>query len=128
MSKKLNTVNYNEIGKRIKYIRTSKKMSQLRLAELCGLSNQHISNIENAKAKLGLGTLLSIANALNCSADELLCDNIYTTQNNFVYCKEIDGILSTLTHEELKTFPIFLKLYKNLYKSVSSSLNDKIQK
>lgn len=67
-------MNYALIGTRIKKIRKSQKLTQERLSEMAGISPQHMSQIESAKTKLSLPTLINICNALNVSADKILCD------------------------------------------------------
>ena len=67
-------LNYALVGMRIKKIRRSLKMTQDRLSELSGISPQHLSQIESAKTKLSLPTLINICNALNVTADNILCD------------------------------------------------------
>lgn len=67
-------LNYALIGARIKRIRKSQKLTQERLSEMAGISPQHMSQIESAKTKLSLPTLINICNALNVSADKVLCD------------------------------------------------------
>ena len=67
-------LNYALIGARIKRIRKSQKLTQERLSEMAGISPQHMSQIESAKTKLSLPTLINICNALNVSANKILCD------------------------------------------------------
>ena len=67
-------LNYALIGTRIKKLRKSKKMTQDRLSELSNISPQHLSQIESAKTKLSLPTLINICNALNVTTDKILCD------------------------------------------------------
>lgn len=67
-------LNYTLIGTRIKKKRKSQKLTQERLSEMAGISPQHMSQIESAKTKLSLPTLINICNALNVSADKILCD------------------------------------------------------
>ena len=67
-------LNYTLIGTRIKKKRKSQKLTQERLSEMAGISPQHMSQIESAKTKLSLTTLINICNALNVSADKILCD------------------------------------------------------
>lgn len=56
----------------IKRIRTEKKLSQEKLAELSNLSSPFISDIENGKKWGSFETLVSIANALEVEPYELL--------------------------------------------------------
>ena len=68
-------LNYALIGARIKRIRKLQKLTQERLSEMAGIrSPQHMSQIESAKTKLSLPTLINISNALKVSADKILCD------------------------------------------------------
>ncbi|PWA09225.1 XRE family transcriptional regulator [Pueribacillus theae] len=53
-----------ELGKRIKLMRTKKKLTQASLAELVGITKSHISKIENGVATPSLVTLSKIAEAL----------------------------------------------------------------
>lgn len=69
-------MNKNELNKlyieNIKKIRTEKKLSQEKLAELSNLSSPFISDIENGKKWGSFETLVSIANALEVEPYELL--------------------------------------------------------
>lgn len=62
------------VGQRIKMARESKNLSQEDLAEMVDLSPSHISVIERGVKTTKLDTFVSIANALEVSADTLLVD------------------------------------------------------
>lgn len=66
-------IDYKHIGARIRAIRIEKKITQEQLAEAVGVGTSHISHIETGSGTASLETLVQIINALNCSADELLC-------------------------------------------------------
>ena len=66
-------IDYKDIGARIRTVRQSRKMTQERLAEMVGVGVTHISHIETGKSIPSLQTFVDILNALDCSADELLC-------------------------------------------------------
>ena len=55
----------NKLGKNIKDIRKSKKLSQEKLAELVGKSRNYIGMIERGETNIPTITLLEIAKALN---------------------------------------------------------------
>ena len=57
------------IGKLIADIRKEKGLSQAQLAERCGTHQGHIARIELGKYSVGLDTLASIAEALDCQLD-----------------------------------------------------------
>lgn len=65
-------INYEIIGIRVKKIRNEKGMTQEELAEKSHLSTVYIGYVENAKRKVGLSALISIANALEVGIDYLL--------------------------------------------------------
>ena len=69
-------LDYREIGRNIRYYRLKKGMNQRELAERVHVSDQHISHIENAHTKLGLPTLVAIANALETDCNSLLGDTL----------------------------------------------------
>lgn len=62
----------NEIGTRISEIRKSKGMFQTELAEKTGLSQNHISRIENNQYVPRLDIAKRIADALDCKVDDFL--------------------------------------------------------
>ncbi|WP_250228516.1 helix-turn-helix domain-containing protein [Anaeropeptidivorans aminofermentans] len=93
-------LDYRAIGQRIRSIRLKGGLTQEKLAELTELSNQHISNIETGSTKLSLQTLVKIANALDSSADEILCDNV--TKTKPIYDNEILQELADCNEQETR--------------------------
>ena len=66
------------IGANIRKIRQKRHMQQDVLAEKVGLSPNYIGMIERGEKTLSLESLINILNALNASADEVLCDSLHT--------------------------------------------------
>lgn len=64
------------VGKRIQKLRQAKKLTQLQLAEMVGLSTNYLSDIERGKSSPRLDKLAAIMNALECSADDVFSDVI----------------------------------------------------
>lgn len=64
---------YKFLGSRIRAVRLEKKITQEKLAEAAGVGVTHISHIETGNSIPSLQTLVDIINALDCSADDLLC-------------------------------------------------------
>ncbi|MBD7945859.1 MULTISPECIES: helix-turn-helix domain-containing protein [Psychrobacillus] len=58
-------MNSKDIGKKIKSVRSKKKMTQQVLADLAGITKSHISKIENGLTTPTLVTLSNIAKALD---------------------------------------------------------------
>ena len=70
------------IGARVRHHRKQNGLSQEKLAERVGRSRVSISRIERGEKALSLEGLLSIANALSVSADDLLAGNLLSANTN----------------------------------------------
>lgn len=73
-------------------------IKQSELAELIGVSDNQISNIENGKSFTKFSNFILICNALECNADYFISGII----NNSID-KEIEEMILTLSIEEQKT-------------------------
>lgn len=80
-------MDYVMLGKNIRKYRLMHGMRQEDLAELCGCSNSHIGQIENARGVPSLEMTVKIANALSVTVDQLVKKD-YTNPEK-VYLKEI---------------------------------------
>ena len=60
------------LNQRIREIRIAKKLSQVDLAKLLGVTKQSVSNWENDNIQPSVEMLLKIADALNVTTDYLL--------------------------------------------------------
>ena len=69
-------IDYKSVGARIRTVRLTKKLTQEQLAEAAGVGVTHISHIETGNCIPSLQVMIDIINALDCSADELLCMEI----------------------------------------------------
>ena len=76
-------LDYKAIGKRIKIARIKADMKQEHLAEKSGLSPTHVSNVETGTTKVSLSAIVSLANALGVTADDLLCDSVVHARVQF---------------------------------------------
>lgn len=73
-------IDYADIGSRIRAVRLERKMTQEQLANAVNLGVTHISHIETGSSIPSLQSFIAILNALNCSADELLCRELITAR------------------------------------------------
>jgi len=71
---------YGLLGQRIRAARLAAGLSQEQLAEMVGLTSQHISHTEVASTKISLPSLVKIANALHTSVDKLISDSMYDSK------------------------------------------------
>jgi len=91
-------VKFDSIGKNIRQYRLAKKMRQEDLAEKTELSVTYIGMLERGEKTPSLETLISILNALDASADVVLCDVLkagYKVKNSLLEDK-----LSQLSQED----------------------------
>lgn len=105
------TLDYPAIGKRIKIARIKAGLSQERLAEKADVSTGHMSNIETGSANVSLKTLVSIANTLHVTLDELLADSVISTTS--VIRSDIEEILSDCDEYEIRTIASIMEAAKD---------------
>lgn len=116
-------VDYVKLGARVKARREKSRMSQSELASEVDLSTQHVSNIENAKTKVSLEKIVDIANILDCSVDELLCDSVVKAK--VIYINEVAGLIESFSDAEVRALPEFLRSYSHFSKLLESYLQRK---
>lgn len=92
-------LDYKAIGKRIKIARIKADLTQEQLAENVSLSVSHMSNIETGTTKVSLTALVSIANALSVSVDNLLADNLVSARPQLE--NDVQQVLSKCSPYEL---------------------------
>lgn len=60
-----------KFGAKLAYIRKSKKLSQMKLAEIVDMNFNYIGQIERGEANVTIHTMVILANALNVEMKEL---------------------------------------------------------
>ncbi len=93
-------LDYKAIGKRIKIARIKADLTQERLAEIVSVSPSHMSNIETGTTRVSLTLIVTIANALSVTVDDLLCDNIRKARVPFE--KDIARVLEGCDEYEIR--------------------------
>lgn len=91
-------IDMTELGSRIRQARTDRNMSQIELAEACGISVPYVSDIERGKKCFSVDILMRIAMALQVSADWLLRLDI--PQTDYSYHSEAADLLMDCTSNE----------------------------
>ncbi len=56
----------------LKRLRAARGYTQRALADICGFSKSYISNVEQGTVNITLANLETIADGLNCTAEDLL--------------------------------------------------------
>ncbi|AXU86761.1 TPA: helix-turn-helix transcriptional regulator [Clostridioides difficile] len=117
-------LDFKAIGKRIKIARIRTNLTQETVADKIGVTPQHVSNIETGNSSVSLTTLVAIANLLNVSVDELLCDTVL--KSKAVFIKEADDIFKDCNEYEVRVLVDVLKATKSSMRNIKlfeSSMN-----
>ena len=118
-------LDFKSIGKRIKIARIRTNMTQESVADKIGVTPQHVSNIGTGNSSVSLTTLVAIANLLNVSVDELLCDTVL--KSKAVFIKEADDIFKDCNEYEVRVLVDVLKATKSSMRNIKlfeSSMNE----
>lgn len=108
-------LDYAAIGQRIRLFRIKRGWKQSDLAEKSGVEPSNISHIERASTKLSLPTLVSIANALEVSLDEIVYNSLI--KNKHIYVKEIDELVGDCDPKELSSIIQMIKTTKGIIRN-----------
>lgn len=108
-------LDYQAIGMRVRRFRKARGLTQQTLAEMSNQEPSNISHIERGATKLSLPTIVSIANALEVTVDDLLCDSVQEAKT--VFMRETSDILADCTHRELKIITGVLRALKENLRS-----------
>ncbi len=111
-------IDYKAVGERIRAARVKKGLKQHNLAALAEISPTNVSHIERGKAKLSLPTLMKLANALEVSIDELLCDSL--TKSKHISSNEIASIMEQCSDKEAK---VIAATIKSMYEAMHGNLD-----
>lgn len=95
------TVNYENVGNKIRERRNFLKVTQENLANDINVSASFISDIENGRRKMSLETMIKISIALKTSLDYFVLDNVKDVKlkNNIKY-DELKNILETVDEKK----------------------------
>ena len=93
-------IDYQTIGQKIRKRRLEAGFSQEHLAELCNVGTTHISHIETGNCIPSLKVFIAIINALSCSADELLSDELMSSEH--IFQSELAQLTNDCTTKELR--------------------------
>lgn len=99
------TVNYENVGNKIRERRNFLKVTQENLANDINVSASFISDIENGRRKMSLETMIKISIALKTSLDYFILDNVKDVKlkNNIKY-DELKNIFGTVDEKKESVF------------------------
>lgn len=112
------TLNFKNIGAKIRLEREKLDLTRERFAEIIGLSSFYIGQIERGDRGMSIETLVKIANTLHVSVDYLLNDS-----NPFSVSEALDENYNSVLDDDLKKlFSILIHCSKeeiNLIKDIT---------
>lgn len=120
------SVNFKLIGKRVKEVRTEKGISQAELAEKCKTSAQYLSQIENGRKQASLQTLVSVAEVLEVSLNELLSGN--QVNNPAEYQRDVFRIFEGCSSYEKRVLFELLRSAKEILQENHSILEKEMER
>ena len=100
------------LGQRIKEYRLSKKLKQEQFAEMVGITNVHLSEVERGKKAPGMETFIKMVNILDVPADLFLR---YEVNGAKPY------ILNDITEKMKDLSPAQLKMVEELFNTAVSN-------
>lgn len=93
-------LNYEEIGKNIRLQRCRMGLKQAELADLIGVTSQHLCHIETSTSTPSLSVLVEIANVLKTDVNTLLGSNL-TSRREETLTSELAEILAEASTGQL---------------------------
>ena len=104
----------NQVGKRLRRIRSQMEMTREQFAEQVGISPQFLAEIETGKKGMSTETLFKICNRFNLSADYILMGKTSSAQLS-------DPVQATLNH-----FPKpYIELTEEIIKAIEKVVTAK---
>lgn len=103
----MNTLDYAKIGKKIKTLRNTARLTQEQLAEKCNISTSYLGHIERGTRRLSLETAVRIADVLGVGTDELILAD--KTPNPSIV-PHINAVLGTKSKQKQYEFLKIVKL------------------
>ncbi len=103
-------MNYVEMGLKIRILREEKRLTQMMLAELTGMTDREISNIESGKVTPLFSSIYEIAKALNTSLDLLVSEEKVPKKE--LYIHDIAVRLENLSITDVIHISEYIKFYE----------------
>lgn len=116
-------INAKLIGKRIKEVRTARKMPQMLLAERCDISDSYLSYIECGRKTPSLEVIIRIARELDTTVDSLLEGN--QNADTGTYESEIAEAMDDCSpYEKRVLFEMFISMKETIRQNKILIINE----
>jgi transcriptional regulator with XRE-family HTH domain len=101
------SIDYKEIGSRIRAERRKQDLTQEKLAEMADISESFMGHIERGGRTLSIETLAKLANALNLTVEYILCGE-FNYQPDMLPA-EVHDALNRMSGNQRKAFLAMMK-------------------
>lgn len=107
-----NSINYKELGIRLKFERKKMGFTREKLAKLIGVTTAYIGILERGEKRMAVDTLVNIANSLHVSIDYLITGEKLPSDGNSALTELISGCSErelTALHDIIRVTLPYLK-------------------
>lgn len=101
-----NTINYVEVGIKIRIERETFDMTREKLAELLDISPYFLGQIERGERKMSVDTLVKVCECLHISIDTLFFEQVNISTNNDV----LHSLINKCSKNEIDVIQAIIKL------------------
>lgn len=101
-------LDYGKMGTRIRQVRKVKGWSQDELAKRCGISMSFLGHIERGTRIMSLETFVSICEALDTDADELLWGVAHPSEHH------LTGVWGHTERKDMDNYSIYIRIMKSV--------------
>ena len=109
-------MNYVEMGLKIRILREEKRLTQMMLAELTGMTDREVSNIESGKVTPLFSSIYEIAKALNTSIDYLVSEGDDPDKEKYIH--DIAVRIKNLSPADIIHISEYIKFYEKQSESL----------
>ena len=102
--------NFKILGRRVKFLRMEKGISQTKMAELLGLSQTNLSNMESGRTAITTQNLFKMRELLQCTMADFFVD----FDGEMEQASQIEERIASKNAIELEDAVQILKLLKNV--------------
>lgn len=115
------SINYEQLGERIRKMRKEKNITQETLGEQIGLTSAQIYNIETARSRPSIESLINISDVFQVSVDELLFGHIRYFNDSC--SNELSELITDCNDNEKHIIIESVRSLKNLLKEYANTDN-----
>jgi len=111
----MHELDYKQIGQRIRHKRKEKEWTQLELAKKCHVSMAFIGHIERGTRIMSMDTFVTLCDALDTSADELLWDTLRVSDS------KMQKMLDSTENENPGNYELYVRIMESVAEAMTKA-------